>query len=36
MEENLKIEEFREFLEVTRGLYGDEQLDRFLKLFSAV
>ena len=31
MEENLKIEEFREFLEITKGLYGDVQLDRFLK-----
>ncbi len=31
MEENLKIEEFKEFLEITKGLYGDEQLDKFLK-----
>jgi|TARA_R100000479_G_scaffold105707_1_gene52939 hypothetical protein len=31
MDENLKIEEFREFLEITKGMYGDEQLDKFLK-----
>jgi len=31
MDENLKIEEFREFLEITKNMYGDEQLDKFLK-----
>ena len=31
MEENLNIEEFREFLESIRESYNDEQLDTILK-----
>ena len=31
MEENIKIEEFREFLEITKNMYGDKQLDAVLK-----
>ena len=32
MDENLKIEDFREFLESIRESHGDEQLDKFLKI----
>ena len=31
MEDNLNIEDFREFLEVTKRMHEDEQLDMFLK-----
>ena len=31
MDENIKIEEFKEFLEITKHMYDDDQLNKFLK-----